>query len=220
MFFRSLNFSSAAVLAIPILFVFIAACRAEATPTVAQRELVVVSDELTPASVPTDSPTSISTATTIPTPPKTRTPVPRVVPEPSDIPVSDRDVLIALYNATDGANWANNANWLSDKPIGEWHGVAADASGRATHLTLHDNRIAGEIPSDLGYLSSLEHLVLSSNQLVGELPPELGNLSNLTELDLDNNQLRGEIPSEFGQLSSLNWLSLEANHLSGAILTL
>ena len=29
-------------------------------------------------------------------------------------PSTDRAALVALYNATDGDNWANNTNWLSD----------------------------------------------------------------------------------------------------------
>ena len=33
----------------------------------------------------------------------------------------DRLVLVALYHATDGPNWANNENWLSGAPIGEWY---------------------------------------------------------------------------------------------------
>ena len=32
-----------------------------------------------------------------------------VVPSPGD-----RDTLVALYNATDGENWTNNHNWLSN----------------------------------------------------------------------------------------------------------
>ena len=39
----------------------------------------------------------------------------------------DRDVLVALYLATDGDNWANNDNWLSDAPISTWYGVTTDA---------------------------------------------------------------------------------------------
>ena len=31
---------------------------------------------------------------------------------------TDRAALAALYNATDGANWHNNGNWLSNAPIG------------------------------------------------------------------------------------------------------
>ena len=34
-----------------------------------------------------------------------------------------RDVLIAIYESTDGDHWYNNANWLSDKPIEEWFGI-------------------------------------------------------------------------------------------------
>ena len=38
----------------------------------------------------------------------------------------DRAALVELYNATDGANWTNNTNWLSDEPMREWHGVVTD----------------------------------------------------------------------------------------------
>ena len=75
-------------------------------------------------------------------------------------PETDREALIALYNATGGPNWSGNYNWLSDVPISEWEGVTTDGNGRVIGLAL------------LG------------NQLTGEIPPELGNLANLTELYL------------------------------------
>ena len=31
---------------------------------------------------------------------------------------SGRAVLVTLYNATDGPNWKNNTNWLTDAPLG------------------------------------------------------------------------------------------------------
>ena len=34
----------------------------------------------------------------------------------------DRAALVALYDSTGGDNWKNNANWKSDKPLGEWYG--------------------------------------------------------------------------------------------------
>ena len=49
---------------------------------------------------------------------------------------TDREALVALYEVTDGANWRSNDNWLSDRPIGEWHGVTTDRSGRVTKLSL------------------------------------------------------------------------------------
>ena len=63
----------------------------------------------------------------------------------------DRDVLVALYNATGGRNWTHSANWLSNRPLNEWHGVTTDASGRVTRIeTLeqsvdwHDTGLAGQ----------------------------------------------------------------------------
>ena len=62
----------------------------------------------------------------------------------------DRAVLVELYNATDGANWTNNTNWLSDRPFREWRGVTNDASGLVIGLRLLRNQLTGEIPSELG----------------------------------------------------------------------
>ena len=133
----------------------------------------------------------------------------------------DRDALVAFYNATDGPNWDDNTNWLSDAPLDEWEGVGTDANGRVVHLFLSYNRLKGEIPAELGNLSNLIDLVLSDNELGGEIPPELGSLSNLESLDLYGNQLSGEIPAELGNLSKLGgfWggLSLSGNQLSGCI---
>ena len=92
---------------------------------------------------------------------------------------SDRDALVALYNATDGPNWLNNTNWLSNAALEEWHGVTTDSNGRVVELNLGVNGLSGTIPSELGNLANLERLYLSINQLSGEIPSELGNLANL-----------------------------------------
>ena len=48
----------------------------------------------------------------------------------------ERAALVALYNATDGPNWVNNENWLTDAPLGEWYGVDTDNAGRVVGLNL------------------------------------------------------------------------------------
>ena len=45
---------------------------------------------------------------------------------------SDRAALVALYNATGGANWGRNLNWLSNAPMWQWSGVITDSDGRVT----------------------------------------------------------------------------------------
>ena len=130
---------------------------------------------------------------------------------------TDRAALAALYNATDGANWHNNGNWLSNAPMGHWHGVTTDSDGRVTQLDLRHNQLTGEIPAELGSLTSLEWLWLFNNQLTEEIPAELDSLSNLTNLNLSRNQLTGEIPAELGNLTSLEDLDLSNNQLTGEI---
>ena len=129
----------------------------------------------------------------------------------------DRAALVALYNATDGGNWTNNTNWLTDAPLSQWHGVETDSTGRVTDLHLSLNQLSGEIPAELGDLTNLYGLHLSDNQLTGEIPAELGSLTNLTWLHLGYNQLSGEIPAELGGLTNLHLLWLENNQLSGGI---
>ena len=51
-------------------------------------------------------------------------------------PASDESALVALYSATDGPNWRDNTNWLSDAPIGQWSGATMDSSCRGSVLSL------------------------------------------------------------------------------------
>ena len=130
----------------------------------------------------------------------------------------DRAALVALYNATDGDNWLNNENWLTDAPIYQWHGVITDSYfRRVIRLDLPGNRLTGSIPAELASLVMLSHLNLDSNQLSGPIPPELGGLRLLKTLQLANNQLTGPIPPELGNLAYLHHLSLNANRLTGHI---
>ena len=128
----------------------------------------------------------------------------------------DRAALVALYNATNARHWKNKNNWLSDKPLDEWHGVTVQ-NGRVTGLFLANNHLTGRIPSNLGDLANLQEMDLSDNHLTGSIPPELGNLANLRKLDLDYNWLRGPIPSELSNLANLERLVLLANQLTGPI---
>ena len=140
---------------------------------------------------------------------------------------SDREVLEALYNATDGPNWRNSENWLTDAPLGEWWGVETDTDGQVVRLKLSrahvdgqylSQGLAGELPPELGGLTQLVELTIEGNDLLaGSIPPELGNLANLKHLTLGSNGLTDRIPAEIGQLGKLEQLRLGDNALTGAI---
>ena len=156
-------------------------------------------------------------------------------------PDSDRAALIALYDATDGPNWTNRTNWLSDEPLEHWYGVTTDDDGRVTQLLLRENnlngpipaavgnltglvrldfqgnQLSGTIPSSLSNLAGLEILLLYGNRFTGTIPSSLGNLSDLVELNLSSNDLTGVIPPELGRLTKLTYLSLRSNGLTGPI---
>ena len=157
------------------------------------------------------------------------------------LPTVDRTALLALYNATSGDNWLENANWLTSGALSTWYGITTNSQGRITELNLTSNQLKGKLPPELANLTNLEVLALGGNQLTGTvptwlsnlvnlqelylwgnkltgpIPTELGNLTNLTILALFDNQLTGEIPTELGSLTNLEWLWLFSNQLTGEI---
>ncbi len=176
------------------------------------------------------APTAIPTPVSQPVPPAASAAAPSVTPTtqaglsqapllalPTPIPLSQTDALVALYHATGGANWARNANWLSEEPIGTWYGVTTDENGGVTEINLNRNLLSGHLPPALASLSNLEILRMSGNSLAGPIPVALANLTALTNLELNDNQLDGPIPPQLGNLANLAWLNLSANNLAGPI---
>ena len=126
----------------------------------------------------------------------------------ADLP-EDRAVSVQIHNATDGANWTNSDNWLSEEhSIREWYGFTNDANGRVHGLFLGGNQLSGEIPAELGSLTNLEHLRLDGNQLTGEISAELGRLVNLTLLYLSGNRLTGCVPASLRDVADNDFAQL------------
>ncbi|XP_062076425.1 receptor-like protein EIX2 [Humulus lupulus] len=86
-------------------------------------------------------------------------------------------------------------------------------------IDLSNNKLNGEIPIEVSYLSQLRQLNLSCNNFSGAIPRNIGNLNKLELLDLSRNKVFGEIPTSLAEISSLNYLDLSNNRLSGRIPT-
>ena len=134
------------------------------------------------------------------------------------LPGGDRAALEALYHATGGDDWTDNTNWLSDAPIGKWHGVDATTDGRVDNLSLDANNLTGQIPAAIGLLDTLFILDLSNNSLSGPVPRSIGRLSRLRDLTLrENRELDGPLPPEMGDMVRLKYLSVTNTGLSGPL---
>ncbi len=176
---------------------------------------------------------------TTPTP----TPSPSDDPQPptADEDLKTRNILIELYNATNGPYWRRSDNWLrKNRLYCTWYGITCSTS--KIRIDLSNNSLVGTIPESLGGLepylelilndnfingtipsfngSSLVILNLARNLLEGTIPPLLGYQKALMQLSLAHNKLNGTIPSTFVNLHSVQELDLSYNEFTGIIPTL
>ena len=139
------------------------------------------------------------------------------IPAKADIPPGERAVLLALYSATGGANWTNNAGW--NGPPGteciNWAAIECDAGkNHVTKIYMGGNNLTGSLPALVG-LTQLEHLGVYDNPLTGNIPA-LSGMSELVVVDLHNNHLTGSIPALQG-LTKLVTFSAFSNQLTGSV---
>ncbi|KAK7400199.1 hypothetical protein VNO78_11399 [Psophocarpus tetragonolobus] len=84
-------------------------------------------------------------------------------------------------------------------------------------ISLFVNGLSGEIPKELGNITTLTYLNLEGNQFSGVVPHELGSLSNLRTLILSSNKLSGNLPVTFAKLQNLIDFRLSDNSFNGKI---
>ncbi|KAL1537685.1 putative LRR receptor-like serine/threonine-protein kinase [Salvia divinorum] len=88
---------------------------------------------------------------------------------------------------------------------------------RLATLSLLGNHISGEIPAEIGNITTLKVLILEDNLLEGNLPENLGSLRNLERLLLSANNFSGTIPVTFGNLRNLTDFRIDGSRMSGKI---
>ncbi len=112
-----------------------------------------------------------------------------------EVPLAERQALIALYNATNGANWTNTQQnqqvWGindSNSKVCDWFGVTI-ANNTITEINLPNNTLEGTIlPETFDAFASLEVINLSSNKLSGVIDDVFVNNENLRVLWIQNNE--------------------------------
>ena len=132
---------------------------------------------------------------------------------------SDREGLVALYNALDGPNWTTSTNWLTDEPLGTWAGVTMWSNvDRVGLINLQNNGLNGSLPADISKIGGLGYLRLSDNtDLTGPIPDTIGQLRYLRWLHLHDTSITGPFPSTLSQLEDLEQLFVRSDDLTGTI---
>lgn len=87
-----------------------------------------------------------------------------IPPAQAGLAEADRATLVEFYRATGGDRWQRRDGWLSDDPIGTWHGVRVEGS-RVVRLDLTDNNLRGHLPKVVAELAGLRVLRLDRNRL-------------------------------------------------------
>ncbi|KAH7674507.1 Non-specific serine/threonine protein kinase protein [Dioscorea alata] len=89
------------------------------------------------------------------------------------------------------------------------------SSNPCSEITLKGYDLSGFIDAGIVCKSlSLVVLSLSNNSLRGELPSEISNCSALTSLDVSQNELSGRLPASLSELRTLESLNLSNNNFS------
>ncbi len=137
----------------------------------------------------------------------------------AQVPASQREALVALFNSAGGSLWLQRSNWLGDPGTEcQWFGVQCnDSNDAVVGLTLPFNRLIGELPDQLSQLTQLQTLNLEGSVITSGIPSSLGQLADLVSLNLNGTRVSGMIPAQLGQLSNLQELLLSGNQLVGAI---
>ena len=98
---------------------------------------------------------------------------------------------------------------------GRTYSYQGDILNYMSGIDLSCNRLAGEIPSELGSISNIHALNLSHNNLIGSIPTTFSNLKKIESLDLSYNNLGGRIPPQLIELTTLEVFKVAHNNLSG-----
>lgn len=64
--------------------------------------------------------------------------------------MTDREALIALFKAANGAFWVKEKGWCTSADLRDWHGVTVNDHGRVVELHLQRNNLQGKRLQTLG----------------------------------------------------------------------
>lgn len=109
----------------------------------------------------------------------------------SQVSQQDSVTLVEFYNLTNGPEWINSTNWLTNNPVQTWHGIELTTTGtNVAKIELPNNNLQGAIPSSIISIFTIDVLDVNNNQI--QDLPYLGGGIDPGYIDVTNNQLTFE----------------------------
>ena len=157
---------------------------------------------------------------------------------------TDSLALVAIYNASKGAEWKEDRVWDLTKPMNEWYNIKLNEQGRVTQMNLAKGTVTAEwsLPSEVGDLTEMTNFRIIDCKLTGAIPEEIYRMEKLVSFYLTNNKpawslspqiagwtelkdlyidqnpnLTGTLPKELGQLKKLVNINISQTGISGEI---
>eukprot|EP00551_Chaetoceros_affinis_P009513 CAMPEP_0203671910 /NCGR_PEP_ID=MMETSP0090-20130426/7570_1 /ASSEMBLY_ACC=CAM_ASM_001088 /TAXON_ID=426623 /ORGANISM="Chaetoceros affinis, Strain CCMP159" /LENGTH=1155 /DNA_ID=CAMNT_0050537095 /DNA_START=55 /DNA_END=3519 /DNA_ORIENTATION=+ len=123
-----------------------------------------------------------------------------------------RYILVLFYYALGGENWTVEEReilWLSQLSHCYWVGITCTTNGYVMGIEMESRNLKGQLPYELGKISTLKDIILNNNELTGNIPVELGNLEHLEQLYLFENDITGDLPDDKGVCTLIPLKSLD-----------
>ncbi|WP_281615357.1 hypothetical protein [Flammeovirga sp. SubArs3] len=111
--------------------------------------------------------------------------------------LTEREILMRFYEATNGDNWVYSENWGSDLPVSEWFGITTNSDGKVIIIDLMGLNLNGTLIPELSQLEELNVLAVGLNLIQGELPLTYLENKNIREIYLFGNLAPIEIHPDF-----------------------
>ena len=161
-------------------------------------------------------------------------------------PNQEREVLLDIYEATNGKQWYNTTAWNSSTTHCAWYGITCHNNTYVKSIVLVYNNLDGSLPSNLwkirnlmalctpgnprlrgrigdflfGNMSKLLTVVLNAASITGDIPQDIAKLSylqNFLGCTMHGDGFTGRLPDNIGNMTELRLLCLGGNRLKGQI---
>ena len=161
-------------------------------------------------------------------------------------PNQEREVLLDIYEATNGKQWYETTAWNSSTSHCDWYGITCHNNTYVKTIVLAYNNLDGSLPSNLwkirnlmalctpgnprlrghigdflfGNMSKLLTVVLNAASISGDIPQDISKLSylqNFLGCTMHGDGFTGRLPDNIGNMTELRLLCLGGNRLKGQI---